>query len=317
MAISDVVDTDILVIIVAYGSPLLLDSCLSRLNKEFPVIVVDNSSSIPTRAVVENHFAHYLDPGINMGFAGGVNFALTEIFNSLSNGANIPDILLLNPDAAVTPEVVKYLHRILASDSKVAAVAPGQHQPGGTAADRVCWPFPSPSQTWLQAIGLGCFQRKCEFLIGAVLLVRATVFCEIGGFDEQFFLYAEETDWQRRATLAGWRVRYCPEVVAEHLGAGTDHDTVRREIYFHVSHERYIRKWFGAGGWYSFRCAQICGALIRVIVFSGESRKIAWNRLVLYMQGPDTTARRTLTLRTSRVSIIPRYSHGINHDSIE
>jgi len=314
---ADTIDTEIYVIVVAYGSPLLLDSCLTHIGDKFQVFVVDNSSSPATRTTIERHDAYYLDPGCNLGFAGGVNFALSEIFSLVSDEALIPDILLLNPDATVTPDVVQYLHGVLASDSCLAAVAPGQHRPGSTAADRVCWPFPSPTQMWLQAIGLGRFQRRCEFLIGSVLLVKGTVFFEIGGFDEQFFLYAEETDWQRRATLAGWRVGYCPEVVAEHLGAGTDNNTVQREVRFHAAHERYVRKWFGLSGWYSFRFAQIFSSFVRVILLRGDHRKIAWNRLILYVRSPNSVARRTLTLSNRCVSTIPRFYRQTGPSSTE
>jgi len=147
---------------------------------------------------------------------------------------------------------------------------------------------------WLEAIGLGCLRQKCQFLIGAILLVRGATLYEVGGFDEQFYLYAEETDWQRRVTRAGWRVGYCPEVVAVHVGAGTDSDTVRRQIRFHAAHERYIRKWFGRSGWYSFRLAHVVGALIRVILCRGDQQKSAWNRLALYVRSPDSVAKKQL-----------------------
>jgi len=280
-------------VVVAYGPPELLETCLASLDGAVPVIVVDNGSSLSTRAVAERHGARYVDPGQNLGFAAGVNRAVAELATLALEHGRPPDVLLVNPDATVTPVVVDHLHRVLASDPGLAAVAPAQRRPDGAEADRVCWPFPSPSGMWLQATGLGRLRRqRCQFLIGSVLLIKGVALFEIGGFDERFFLYAEETDWQRRATLAGWRVRYCPEVAAVHLGAGTDNDLSRRETRFHAANERYIRKWFGWTGWYSFRLAHILGALARVVLCSGEHRESASTRLRLYVLGPDRVARK-------------------------
>ncbi len=53
-------------------------------------------------------------------------------------------------------------------------------------------------------MGLGRLRRRVDFVIGSVLLVRSEALDEVGPFDEQFFLYAEETDWQRRARDLGW-----------------------------------------------------------------------------------------------------------------
>ena len=52
--------------------------------------------------------------------------------------------------------------------------------------------------------------------MGACLMVRAKVVDQIGGMDEQFFLYFEDVDWCRRVWGAGWRVTYLPEAKFSH-----------------------------------------------------------------------------------------------------
>jgi len=214
-------------VVVAYGPPDLLETCLASLDGAIPVIVVDNGSSLSTRAAAERHRARYVDPGQNVGFGAGVNRAVSELAASGSEHGALPDVLLVNPDAAVTPDVVGHLHRVLLSDPSLAAVAPAQRRSDDAEEDRVCWPFPTPSGMWLQAAGLGRMRQRCEFLVGSVLLVRGAALADVGGFDERFFLYSEEIDWQRRATMTGWRIRHCPDVVALHVGAG---NSVHREI---------------------------------------------------------------------------------------
>ena len=94
----------------------------------------------------------YIDPGRNGGFAAGVNVALRD---RLVPGA---DVLLLNPDAVISADAIAVLHDALAADRGLASVAPVQTDDRGRPA-RVAWPFPSPGNAWLEAVGLGRWQR--------------------------------------------------------------------------------------------------------------------------------------------------------------
>ena len=274
------------VVIVAYGVPGLLADCLAALGGEHPVTVVDNSSSPEVRAVVSEVGATYLDPGRNLGFAAGVNMALDEL-DLLDT-----DVLLLNPDSTIDPASVERLRARLAEGAQLACVAPKQRQRGSTVDDRVAWPFPTPCGAWIEAIGLGALRRRKEFAIGAVLLLRGEALVEVGGFDERFFLYAEETDWQRRASRLGWGTAVCEEIWATHVGAATDGDTCRRELRFHTGAERYIRKHHGRVGWMSYRLANIAGATARAAVLNGARRRSAAKRAWIYARGPDRLARK-------------------------
>ncbi len=271
------------VLVVAYGSPDLLDECLGALGNAYPVVVVDNSSSPATRQVVESHSARYVDAGANLGFAGGVNLGLDH--RAHPDG----DVLLLNPDARVTGTDVGRLQRRLHSDDRLAGVAPAQIDPSDGATARVEWPFPTPAGVWIEAVGLGRLRRRPGFLIGSVLLLRAEALREIGRFDDRFFLYAEETDWQRRAADRGWRMAVCPEVTATHLGAGTGGDSAERELHFHASHERYIRKHYGTPGWWIYRTGVMVGAAGRALVLPGARGRAEAARFQLYRQGPRAT----------------------------
>jgi GT2 family glycosyltransferase len=268
------------VVAVAYGAPDLLDACLDSLAGAFPVVVVDNSSSDAVRRVAGGHGAAYVDPGRNLGFAGGVNMGVSSL------GRPHGDILLLNPDAEVSPDAVVRLHVRLRADPGLACVAPSQVDPVDGAAARVGWPFPSPAGAWVEAVGLGRLRRRVDFLIGSVLLVRAEALDAVGPLDEDFFLYAEEMDWQRRATSAGWRVALCPEVTATHVGAGTGGDSAEREIHFQASHERYVRKHFGTSGWWVYRSAVLAGSLVRSVVLPGDRGRRAAFRVRLFWTGP-------------------------------
>jgi GT2 family glycosyltransferase len=273
-------------VIVAYHAAEDLDRCLTELRREVEVTVVDNSSSPAVRGVTRAQGAEYIDSGRNVGFGGGVNLALRDLITGQSR-----DVLLLNPDAMLAPRdlqmLAAYLHR--PGNERVAAVSPRLVDAAG-ADQRVVWPFPTPGRACAEALGLGRLPSRRRFVIGAVVLLRREALLEVGLFDERFFLYAEETDWQRRALALGWSSRLCSEAVASHLGAGTSDGPFIREALFHAANETYIRKWHGTMGWWLYRFAACLGAAARAVVLVGERRAGAARRAVLYFRGPRRCA---------------------------
>ena len=118
------------------------------------------------------------------------------------------------------------------------------------------------------------------------MLLRREALAQVGGLDESFFLYAEETDWARRASRLGWRHAVVPEVTALHLGAATSSDSTLRETYFHASQERYHRKHFGAAGWQVTRAAVVVGSAARAVLLRGARSASARDRVRRYVRGP-------------------------------
>jgi GT2 family glycosyltransferase len=82
-----------------------------------------------------------------------------------------------------------------------------------------------------------------ECLSGACLLVRRTVFEALGGLDERFFIYYEDTDLAVRARAAGHAVRLVPAARAVHLlGGSAFQDRGKFLIRFHESRRRFLAK---------------------------------------------------------------------------
>jgi len=293
-------------VVVAYGAPALLERALAPLTGELPVTVVDNSGDPEVRRVAEAAGARYLDPGANLGFGSAVNVALRD--------RRVPgsDVLLVNPDARVSADAARALHRRLRADPGLAAVGPAQSDEDGTPA-RVRWPFPTPAGAWRQAAGLGLPAATGPgdgFVIGSVLLLRAEALDEVGGFDEAYFLYSEETDWQRRAHDAGWRTAVAADVHAHHVGAGTSTDPARRETHFHASQERYLRTHHGAAGWASARAAVLLGSVPRAAL-PGDRGRSARLRLALYARGPLRAEAALGDPRTPRAPQPPAPDHDL------
>lgn len=81
---------------------------------------------------------------------------------------------------------------------------------------------------------------------GAFLLIRATAFRQVGGFDGRFYLYAEDVDLCARLRLAGGRLRYVPHVQVSHAAQRSSH--VRwRYLRWHVA--SLLRLWTSGAFW--------------------------------------------------------------------
>lgn len=296
------------VVVVAYGSPGPLADALAPLAGHLPITVVDNSGDPQVRDVATAAGVRYLDPGANLGFGSAINRVLADRLRPSA------DLLLLNPDARIDLSGVRALSTALADDPRSAAVGPAQVDDEGMPS-RVRWPFPTPSGVWRQAVGLGLPRHAPGFVIGSVLLLRAEALRRIGGFDQDFFLYAEETDWQRRAVTAGWTLSVAEQVSAQHTGAGTSTDSRRRETHFHAAQERYLRKHHGATGWAVARLGVLAGALVRSPL-PGDTGRSARTRLALHLRGPmraeatlgDPRQPRPVVLPPLDPSVLPRAS---------
>jgi GT2 family glycosyltransferase len=274
------------VVVVAYGSADSLRRCLAPLADNYPILVADNSASPEVARICTEAGALYLDTGGNLGFARAVNAALAHL--DLARD----DVLLLNPDAEVSAASVEALRAALDRRPALACVAPLQRRVEGAPPATVCWPFDTPWGPWLDAVGLGG-RRRQSFLSASVLLVRGAALADVGGFDEGYFLYAEEQDWQRRALGRGWAVAPCTDAEALHQGGGTDDDVIRREDRLHAGTERYVRKWYGAAGWQLYRVGAVAAASRRLLTGGRQGRLAARRQLRRYLTGPYRGALRS------------------------
>lgn len=80
-----------------------------------------------------------------------------------------------------------------------------------------------------------------DWVLGAALLVRADAFHEVGGFDEAFLMYSEETDLAYRLRRHGWTTHLCREAVMRHVGAASTSGAPYREL-LRASRWLFIRR---------------------------------------------------------------------------
>ena len=192
------------------------------------IIVADNNSDDDSVAMLTSNFnsVDIIRNESNGGFATGYNLALQKI--------NSEYYVLLNSDIEVTDGWLKPLIALMDSDESIAACQPrirSYHHPdqfeyAGAAGGFIdIFGYPFCQGRLFQNIEKDDNQynerREIFWASGACMVVRAAVYHQLGGLDDDFFAHMEEIDFCWRAKQHGYKVMYCPESVVFHVGGGT------------------------------------------------------------------------------------------------
>lgn len=119
--------------------------------------------------------------------------------------------------------------------------------------------------------------RDVETMLGALILVRREAFEEVGGFDEDYFFYVEESDLFKRLRDRGWRIRFEPASQAVHHGGLASRSVPRAQLdqWLHENLRLYARRHHGASGERTTRAALLLGARLRrltAFLYPGPAR---------------------------------------------
>ena len=271
-------DVTVAVVIVSYKSAAIAIESLRSVQAErstagldIRAVVVDNASGDHpqiARAVAENGWSSWVTAVLaprNGGFAYGNNLGIRQALES----APVDYVYLLNPDTQVRPGAVGTLVRFLDSQPETGIAGSSFENEDGSE-----WPiafrFPSLVSELAQALGFGpvmrlldrwavarvmspAAQQQVDWICGASMMIRRAVIDAIGGLDEGYFLYFEETDFCLRARRAGFQTWYVPQSRVMHIGGQSTGVTERNAApkrlpaYWFDSRRRYFAKAFGIG----------------------------------------------------------------------
>ncbi len=163
--------------------------------------------------------------------------------------------LLLNEDSELQAGAVPALIGALRSDRQAAVAGAQLLSPDGRPVP-CAWRLPSAATAVAGALFLhrrltvesgGDGTRPVGWVQSSAMLVRREAALQIGGFDRDFFVYSDETDFCKRLGDAGWRILYVPSARAIHHdqmaqdAAGAE----RRIVEYHRGRDRYLRKHLG------------------------------------------------------------------------
>ena len=251
-------DPDVAVVIVSYNSIHVIEGLLDSLPDALgaltaDVVVVDNGSTDGTRELLSRRQDCRLVCSENVGYAGGINLGVR-------NARHSERILVLNPDLRLHRHAVVAMTAAL-GQRRTGIVAPQVRTPGGDL-HRSLRREPSLLRaTGLAGTRLSAFSeylgrpeayespRVVDWALGAVLLISRACYDSVGGWDESYFLYSEETEFCLRARDLGFLTRYEPTALATHIGAqsGQSDSTHAMQIVNRV--RLYRRRHSRAASW--------------------------------------------------------------------
>jgi GT2 family glycosyltransferase len=201
-----------------------LDECLASLSRQslshpslqsgrgFEVIVIDNSGTGALRSRSTGEGVRVIENPRNLGFGAAINQAMrasrSRYLAVLNDDAvahsdwlrALVEAMERRPDAGMGASQVRLYgeHRLDSAGMLVAADGSSKQRGHGRPPED----FP--------------VEEEVLFPSGSAAIYRRTMLDQIGGFDDSFFLYCEDTDLGLRARWAGWKCLYVPRAVVEH-----------------------------------------------------------------------------------------------------
>ena len=259
---------DVSIIIVNWNAGKYLQETIESLQEKtkdisYEVILVDNKSNKDDESFkyIENILEKKENFKIvkseeNLGFAKANNMAM-----KIAKGRNF---LILNPDVIFHNNVIKILSDYLDENIEVGMAGPKVLNTDGSFQQPCLRGKPYPKDTLFHLIGVAKAFPKCEFvngyalwhldrdkintcwaLSGCCMMVKKELFDQIGGMDEQFFMYQEETDWGIRTKDIGKEIVYNPNAIVTHYqGVTTKKIKIKSIFIFTQSMEKFFKKHF-------------------------------------------------------------------------
>ena len=258
------------IVVVHYRTPELAAECVAAFRAslgscglEARLLLIDNGSDAAGRALLAGLPAELIEPGENLGFAGGVNLGVAKAFANF--GADVA--VVANPDVLVRPGCLGALIEELERGAAVAGplftwdrggrmllppperrtrrdelrAALARH--GGRWAERARSHWRQHARRHWQAE----HPLATPWLSGGLLALRREAWAAVGPFDPGYRLYFEETDWLLRLVRRGLEARLVPAARAVHLHAQSALSEPSAPEWFEASAIRFRRRWYGAG----------------------------------------------------------------------
>jgi N-acetylglucosaminyl-diphospho-decaprenol L-rhamnosyltransferase len=276
---------DVSVVIVSHNTRDLTLACIESLYAQTPnltlqVIVVDNASTDRSADAIRQRFEHVnvMEANGNLGFARANNLAALAAAGEY--------LLLLNPDTVVLDRAVERIVSFARQHPTAGLIGSRTLYGDGTLNATSCFGLPSLWGGFCRAIGLsamfessplfnpediGGWRRDTVRAVGAVTgccaLIRRSLWEQLGGFDETFYMYSEDTDLSYRVWQSGLQCLHCPEAVIIHYGGRSETSRAGKIIKVFRARAQFMRKhWSARSAHAGERLLDLCVA-VRVVCF--------------------------------------------------
>lgn len=239
------------------------------------LLVVDDGSGDDTVDRLHRRCPHVTVVALaeNRGFGGAVNAGFLRARGRF--------LATLNNDARTSWQDLRHLVEFFDDEPRAGAAAPALRSADGSS-QRVAFNFPAPAPAKLLrrsrlATPRGPSPWRVDYAKGACVAFRRSALEQVGLFDEQYWMFAEEIDLFRRLADAGWEAWIVPEAVVTHAsGLSTrnhpDRDVSSRyRVHSYKSMCRYWSKHHGPLGALAMRAEMVARTTWRATVAAGRA----------------------------------------------
>jgi GT2 family glycosyltransferase len=231
------------VILVTWNNLKLTAECLKSLQKQnfkdFKILLLDNASTDQTPEFIKVKFpsVQVIKLKKNLGFSKAVNEGIKI--------SNTEYIILINNDTVLDKNFISYLIKFLDKNKKYCACTSKMINMSDRKTIAAAGDFMNDvGQSFSRGLGDGIdkWDKPDEvFLItGGASIFRRKVFEDVGYFDEDFFIYGEDTDWCFRAQLMGYKFFYEPKAIIFHHCKASSEKINKIIDYFHYRNMKII-----------------------------------------------------------------------------
>lgn len=254
---ADLYHHQVSIILVTYNSLPELKKCLHNLKKisgiSYQIVLVDNNSHDNSVKVALEYFpqATIIENKKNIGFASACNIGAKK-----SDGEYL---LFCNPDLRLDENALFHLLKVYGEKKQIGALSGRMRFPDGSF-QPTCRNFPavknllfSRGSVLSRLLGKNNYYTLPDYkeitevpaVAGTLMVIKRDLFFEIGGFDERFFMYLEDTDLCLRLHQKGYKNYFVPNAGGVHLwGKGSQAGKIKRNWYHHYSLWKYFIKYF-------------------------------------------------------------------------
>jgi len=233
---------EISVIIVSHNACGVVGTCIDSVigidDAKKKVFVVDNASTDGTAGFIRENYpsVNLIANEKNTGFAAAVNLALKSCKGRY--------IFLLHPDTEFLPSSFRPLISFMDGRPHVGLAGLKIFNPDGTVQESFSAEYPGQKYAKGELSGLN---GSLAWVLGAGMVVRADVMRQVGGFDEDFFIYGGDWDLCLRVRKAGYGIDLIEAASLVHLGGQGERQALtadslkRRLIAEYTFYEKHYR----------------------------------------------------------------------------
>ena len=188
----------ITIVITTYKSENKIINCLKSIDRNYRVVVVENSNNQNFKNEIEKKFTNVecVLAGQNLGYAKGNNLGLSKVQTEYA--------LIINPDATLHKDTIKNFFKTTNIIKNFAIIGPATQDEKNLSNN-------------LDSL------TEVNFVKGFAMFLNIKEFKEIGFFDENFFIYLEEADLCKRLKMNNKKIYVDPGILIDHQG-GSSHD---------------------------------------------------------------------------------------------